>query len=83
VPVPGFLALQSLDWTADGSGFITKGFTREDGRPLIFVPLKGDAVPLVRDGGARPQWGIQSRDGKFLAIAGTTSDRNVWMIEGL
>jgi eukaryotic-like serine/threonine-protein kinase len=83
VPVPGFLVLQSLDWTTDGSGFITKGFRPEDGHTLIYVPLKGDAVPLVRDAGARPQWGIQSRDGKFLAIAGTTSDRNAWMIEGL
>jgi eukaryotic-like serine/threonine-protein kinase len=83
ISVPGVLGLRSLDWTTDGSGFITKAFRPEDGHPLIYVPLKGDAVPLLRDAGARPQWGIQSRDGKFLAIAGTTSDRNAWMIEGL
>jgi hypothetical protein len=83
IPVPGYAAVQSLDWTADGSGFITAGYTSPNESTLLYVPLKGDIVPLLREPGSMPRWAIPSRDGKFLAISGSMYDLNAWMIEGL
>jgi hypothetical protein len=32
--------------------------------------------------GADQTWGVPSRDGRYLAILGTASNSNVWMLEG-
>ena len=83
IPVPGYAAVRTLDWTADGSGFISAGYTSPNESTLLYVPLKGDIVPLLREPGSMPRWAIPSRDGKFLAISGSMYDLNAWTIEGL
>ena len=83
IPITGFESVRSLDWTADGSGFITAGYTSANESTLLYVPLKGELVPLLREPGAMPRWGIPSPDGKYLAISGSMFDLNAWMVEGL
>jgi Tol biopolymer transport system component len=83
IPVAGYAAVRTLDWTADGSGFITAGYTSPNESTLLYVPLKGDIIPLLREPGSMPRWAIPSPDGKFLAISGSMYDLNAWMIEGL
>jgi len=83
IPVGGFLEVGSLDWTTDGRGFYTAGFTSVNEGTLLYVDLKGGVVPLYHEPGSIPRWAIPSRDGKQLAIAGTIFDLNAWMIDGL
>jgi Tol biopolymer transport system component len=83
LPISGYAAIQSLDWTADGGGFITAGYTAANESTLLYVPLTGRIVPLLREPGAMPRWGLPSPDGKYLAISGSMFDLNVWMLEGL
>jgi Tol biopolymer transport system component len=83
LPVPGFHDVQSLDWAADGRGFYTTGFTSFNETTLLYVDLKGEVVPLHRQPGTTPRWAIPSRQGSYLAIAGTTWDMNAWMVDGL
>jgi hypothetical protein len=83
LPVPGFFAVRSLDWSADGRGFYTAGFTSANESTLLYVDLKGSVVRLFGEPGSMPRWAIPSRDGRQLAIAGTTYDMNAWMVDGL
>jgi hypothetical protein len=83
LPVPGFVGVRSLDWTADGRGFYTTGFTSANESTLLYVELKGGVVRLFGEPGSMPGWAIPSRDGRHLAIAGTAYDMNAWMIDGL
>jgi Tol biopolymer transport system component len=83
LPVPGFFAVRSLDWAADGRGFYTAGYTSPNESTLLYVDLKGNVARLLGEPGSMPRWAIPSRDGRHLAIAGTAYDMNAWMIDGL
>ncbi len=79
--VPGFAGFNGLDWSADGKGlFISSSDTRHS--TLIYVDLNGNFRKLWEPNGAAQSWGVQSPDGKYIAIAGGNFDSNVWMIEG-
>ena len=81
--MPGFFAVRSLDWAADGRGFYTAGYTSPNESTLLYVDLKGNVARLLGEPGSMPRWAIPSRDGRHLAIAGTAYDMNAWMIDGL
>jgi len=65
LPVLGFLAVRSLDWTADGHGFYTAGFTSANESTLLYVDLRGRVVPLYHEPGSVPS--------NVLASAATTN----------
>jgi serine/threonine protein kinase/Tol biopolymer transport system component len=85
LPISGYAAVESLDWTADGTGFITVGYSlvSPNESALLHVSLDGTLTPLQGEPGLFPRWAIPSFDGRSLAIFGTIFDRNVWMVEGL
>jgi len=79
VRVKGWGALHSMDWAADGKGFFASTLSGQ-GATLLHIDLQGRAHALwTQTAGAT--WGVPSPDGKKLAIAGATVQRNVWMIE--
>ncbi len=85
LPISGYAAVESLDWTADGRGLITVGYSlvSPNESALLYVSLDGTITPLLGEPGSFPRWAIPSFDGNHLAIFGTMFDRNVWMVDGL
>ena len=71
----------SIDWSADGNALFVSSQTPQD-TFLLRVDLKGDAHALWHQRLNLPGTkGIPSPDGRHLAVAGWTTDSNVWMIE--
>jgi len=81
--VRGWPGLTGLDWSPDGKGLYC-GSVSPLRRTLLYVDLKGNARVLweYKAAGSGNIWGVPSPDGRYLAILGTTSNSNVWMLEG-
>ena len=79
----GWPGLTGLDWSADGKGLYC-GSVSPLRRTLLYVDLQGNARVLwqYKAAGSGGIWGIPSPDGRYLAILGTASNSNVWMLEG-
>ena len=88
-------SLQSVNWSADGKGFIVSSPTR-DGAALLHVDLQGNADILWEHkgsiapwngpyaqwlGGPSAPWAIPSPDGRHLAIYSWSLSANIWMME--
>ena len=76
--------LTGLDWSPDSKGLYC-GSVSSQRRTLLYVDLKGNATVLSQykaAGIGDDIWGVPSPDGRYLAILGTTSNSNVWMLEG-
>ena len=72
--------LESLDWTADGSGFfIASGV--HGGMVLLRVDLGGNAIVLHRSLGAAAAFARPSPDGRYLAIHNMSIEGNIWTLE--
>jgi serine/threonine protein kinase len=75
-------ALNAISWDVDGRGFFgsdTPGAVRS---AFLHIGLNGHARELWTQPGFHEMWGYGSRDGKYVAVAGTTHAANVWSIEG-
>jgi Tol biopolymer transport system component/tRNA A-37 threonylcarbamoyl transferase component Bud32 len=79
--VRGWDSFGEVDWSADGNALFVSSQTPQD-TTLLRVDLRGEASALWHQKlnfmGTK---GIQSPDGRHLAMAGWTTDSNVWMIE--
>jgi Tol biopolymer transport system component len=75
------LAWAGLYWSADGKG-IYAGSLSPEVSTLLYVDLKGNAQVLWRNSAIQILWGMPSPDGRYLAIEGMVSNRNVWMLGG-
>jgi len=79
--VRGWNGFWSVDWSADGNALFVSSQTPQD-TTLLRVDLRGEASALWQQKlnflGTK---GIQSPDRRHLAVAGWTTDSNVWMIE--
>jgi len=74
--------ISAIDWAADGKSFWASATLRGETHALVNIDLHGDLKPVLADGKPYIGWGIQSRDGKRLAIWQATGGSNVWMLEG-
>jgi eukaryotic-like serine/threonine-protein kinase len=71
---------QFLDWAANGKGlFVTNGV--KGGSELTYVDLQGNAKVLWKNNGGYSPWGLQSPDGRYLAIQGSSRTGNMWTME--
>jgi WD40 repeat protein len=81
LPVRGWNGFWSVDWSADGNALFVSSQTSQD-TTLLRVDLRGEASALWNQKlnflGTK---GIQSPDGRHLAVAGYTNNSNVWMIK--
>ena len=75
------LPWMGLYWSPDGKGFYAGSLSPEPST-LLYVDLKGNARVLWRNSAIQILWGMPSPDGRYLAIMGGVSNRNVWMLGG-
>lgn len=69
------------NWSSDGKGFYV-GVSSARGATLLYIDLKGHAIPVWEQKGSFDAWADPSPDGVHLAMMGWTVDSNVWMLEG-
>jgi Tol biopolymer transport system component/predicted Ser/Thr protein kinase len=77
--VKGWAGFNSVDWAADGRSLFVASQSPTS-TTLLHVDLEGHATPLWDQRGALT-YAVPAPNGRELAIAGTTSGSNVWMIE--
>jgi len=77
-----WVSISAIDWASDGKSFWASATMRGEIRALVNIDLRGDIKAVLQDGKPYVGWGIQSRDGKHLAIWQATGGSNVWMLEG-
>jgi Tol biopolymer transport system component/predicted Ser/Thr protein kinase len=79
--VRGWNSFGEVDWSADGNALFVSTQPPQD-TTLLRVDLRGEASALWHQKlnfmGTK---GIQSPDRRHLAVAGYTTDSNVWMLE--
>lgn len=76
-----WVSISAIDWAADGKSFWASATLRGENHALVNIDLRGDIKPVLQGGKPYIGWGIQSRDGKHLAIWQATGGSNVWMLE--
>lgn len=79
IQVKGLDKMGSVYWAADGKGlYVSNGL---NGGTLSHVDLQGHAHVLWKSQGGVRTFGIPSRDGRHMAIQGSTLSSNIWMLE--
>ncbi|HET8965285.1 MAG TPA: winged helix-turn-helix domain-containing protein, partial [Candidatus Acidoferrum sp.] len=63
-----WVSISAIDWAADGKSFWASATLRGETHVLVSIDMRGDFKPVLQDGKPYVGWGIQSRDGKHLAI---------------
>jgi Tol biopolymer transport system component len=67
-------------WSTDGKGlFVTHGV--KDGSELLHMDLQGGTKALWKNNGGYYPWGLQSPDGRHIAIQGSVQSGNMWIME--
>jgi len=80
IPTKGVNTKQLLRWLANGKRFfITNGI--KGGSQLLHIDMRGNSTLLWENDGGFYPWGVQSPDGKHLAIQGSSEDNNIWLME--
>ena len=79
IEVRGWDHLAGIYWAADGKGLFTCALN-PTGSVLLHVDLQGKADPLWEQEGNTVAYGLPSPDGRHLAIVGTSTNNNVWML---
>lgn len=80
VSANGLERKQFLSWAANGTGlFVTH--EAKAGSELMYVDLKGRTKVLWKNNAGLHPFGLQSPDGKYLAIQNSLYNGNMWMME--
>ncbi len=78
--VKGWNELDSIVWSVDGKSLLVS-WHHESDSALLNVTLDGRVSVLLHSSNPKTLGAIPSPDGRSLAIAGTSTARNVWQIE--
>lgn len=81
IPVPGWVEIFGLDWSADSQGFWATAYNTKGVRALLHVALEGRITSMLVTQGADLAWAIPSPDGRRLAIVKDTNSSNVSLLE--
>ena len=80
VPTIGLTAKHVISWASNGRGvFLTNDV--KGGADLYYADLAGKTKMLWHNNGGFYPWGLQSPDGRHLAIQGSEESSNIWTIE--
>ena len=80
IAVRGWVRHQGFDWATDDEGFFI-GTATPAGTALLHVNLQGKIRTVWRQEGGLRTSGIQSPDGRHLALIGWIRQCNLWVIE--
>jgi Tol biopolymer transport system component len=80
ISVKGYSQLRSLDWAPDSKSVFV-GTSGPGGATLLHIDLDGKAQAIWQQPQPLNTWGIPSPDGRHIAMFGTSSEANVWMID--
>ncbi len=69
-----------LSWAADGKGLLVT-HQSQSGSELVYVDLRGNTKAVWKNNAGMHPWGIQSPDGKYLAIQNSVYNGNMWLME--
>ena len=75
----GHSDLADLSWANDSQSMFVSTL-EPGGANLLHVNLNGNTQRVWQQSQATDTWGAPSPDGRHLAISGTSSEANVWMI---
>jgi eukaryotic-like serine/threonine-protein kinase len=80
--IQGYSHLSSVDWQPDSKGIFSGCWGPNNVATLVHIDLDGNVRPIWQT----PEhpyniWGIPSPDGRYIAMAGGSTDANVWMID--
>jgi len=79
ITVKGFPDLLHLEWANDSQSMFVSTF-EPGGASLLRLALNGDALPIWHQPQSKTTWGFPSPNGRHLAIMGSNSESNVWII---
>jgi hypothetical protein len=87
--VPHWPEIGAADWAADAKSIWVvalnrhaTGFREDDGaQALLNVNLNGKITDTLESDAVRFYWTIPSPDGRRLALNGSTTSSNVWLLE--
>lgn len=77
-----WVGIDAFDWASDAKSFWASATLRGETGALINIDMQGNFKPVLQDDKPYVGWGIQSRDGKHMALWQATGGSNVWMLEG-
>jgi serine/threonine protein kinase len=80
ITTKGYSDLLDLNWAMDSQSMFVSTL-EPDGATVLHVDLNGDAQRVWHQSQAVFTWGLPSPDGRHLAILGSNSEANVWMID--
>jgi Tol biopolymer transport system component/predicted Ser/Thr protein kinase len=80
IVVKGWAGFNAVNWAADGKSLFVSSQSPTSST-LLHVDLDGHATPLWDQRGSPRTNGVPAPNGRDIAIAGITTDSNVWLIE--
>ena len=73
---------KSADWSADGKALLVASVNTQDVPVVLSFDIEGNVKVLLQGDRNIPfRWVIPSPDGKYGALAVSTGESNVWMVE--
>jgi len=80
IPTAGWNSKYVIFWATNGKGIlVTNGV--KGGADLVLFDFDGKATVLWHNNGGFYPWGVESPDGRHIAIMGSDLSRNLWMME--
>ncbi len=80
IPTKQWNSKQGMFWASNGKGFLVTNSVK-GGADLVLFDLNGNATVLWHNNGGFYPWGVESPDGRHIAIMGSDLSRNLWMME--
>ncbi len=80
IPTKGWNSKHQLNWATNGKGLLVTNNVK-GGADLVLFDFKGNAKVLWHNNGGFYPWGLESPDGRHMAINGSELSRNIWMME--
>ena len=80
IPTPDLHEKHNVYWTANGRALFVVHAVK-GGYELVLLDLRGNAKTLWRNKGGFWPWARQSPDGRHLAIQGSATNANMWLME--
>ncbi len=80
VTMKNYPDLMDLNWATNSQSMFVSTL-EPAGASVLHVDLKGEAQPIWHQAQSVFTWGFPSPDGRHLALLGSNSESNVWMID--